>query len=138
MNPLSLLGSTGSIIAVLGLLGTLAGGAIVIIHEHDAKIVAQVAAQQAVVVAQAQHDQDQRTIAGLNKEATTAATRAAGLAQIKEAINAAPRTTTCANSPAIVALIGALRSSAGGGNADPAHALAGVSVGVPGIPSTTR
>lgn len=131
MNPLSLLGSGGSIAAVLGLVLTLGGGAYAVVHEHDAKLVAQVAAQQAVVAAQAQHEQDQRTISGMTEAASLRATRLTGAAKIKEAINAVPKSNTCATSPAIVALIGALRSGAGGGNADPAPTAAAHGLAVP-------
>lgn len=131
MNPLSLLGTGGSIAAALALALSLAGGAWAVVHEHDAKVIAQVAAQQAAVAAQAQHDQDQQVIAGLTMAAQKAAALASTMTKLKETIHATPTTNACANSPAIIALTSWLRSSSGGSDAHTAPTTAGGSVAVP-------
>lgn len=138
MNPLTMFGSAGSIIAVLGLLTTLGAGAAAIIHEHDAKLVATVAAEQATAAATALHAEDQRTIAGLNAEGVLAVTRMASNAKLKEVINATAPTSTCATSPAATAFVGGMRSGPVGGNADPSHAIAAVRVAVPGPAGAAR
>lgn len=117
-------------LALCGVMASLAVGGGLWFREHDAKVIAEVAAQQAVVAAQAQHDQDQRTIAGLTVAARKAVAVAAATTKLKEAINEAPSTSICATSPAITALVRGLRGSPGGGDAHPAPAIAGNGVAV--------
>lgn len=135
---LGLVGGGTNALAILGVIVSLGGGAMAYWHEHDARLVSEIAAKQAVVSAQAQHDQDQRTITGLSTEATLAVARAAGTARIKEAIHAAPKTNACASSPAIRALVTGLRGGPGGGNTEPAPTAAGLSMVLPASATAAR
>lgn len=135
MNPLLSMmtgGNPSLLIFPAALVGALSltTGAWVVVHEHDAKVIAEVAAQQATVAAQAQAQQDQRTIADLTTAHNTAIARLNALASLKEIIHAAPQTNTCASAPAIVALVGGLRGSQGGSNAHPTPTPAGRRVAV--------
>jgi hypothetical protein len=124
--------------AIGGIVLSIAGGGLLWLHEHDGKLQAQIAADQAVVAAKAQAEQDQRTIAGLSLTAQKAAALAATMTKLKEAINAAPKSKTCATSPAVVALYAGLRSGAIGGHTGAAGAAAGVNVALPGSAPAAR
>lgn len=138
MNPLALLGSGGSIVAVLVLLSGMGGAAALVVHEHDARIVAEVASKQAAAVAQEQRAETDREIADLTTAKNTAIARLTALASLKEQINAAPKTTTCTAAPAVRALLNGLRSRAGSGNAGPAGKAPANSMAVPSAADPSR
>lgn len=141
MNPLSLLGGIGSlggIAAVLGLLTTLGAGAAYVVHEHDARIVAEVASTQAVAAASAQAQDNKRTIANLILANNQAQDRLNALGKLKEAINAAPVTSTCLAAPSVRALVVGLRNRAGSGNTGAAPTPATANVAVPARTAATH
>lgn len=125
------IGPIGKIVGAGVLALSLGGGVALWFREHDARILAEVAAKQAVVVAAAQHAQDQRTISGLTQSAAQAVARVAATSKLKASIDATPSSNVCADSPAARAFLAGVRGGSIGGNASAAPAAAAGGVVLP-------
>ncbi len=117
-----------------GVLASLGAG-YAVYHGIQAAEAAKIELQQAKLVAAAQHEQDQRSIEGLQRSAALAADLAAQLAQLKEAIHAVPVTRACLSSPSGRAFSHWVRTS---GIAGAAAATAAGSMAVPGAAAHPR
>jgi hypothetical protein len=123
-------------LAVVGglVLSTLGAG-YAVYHGIQAAAASKIELQQAKLVAAAQHEQDQRSIEGLQQSAALAANLTAQLAQLKEAIHAVPVTRACLSSPAGRAFSQWVRTS---GIPGAAAATAAGSMAVPGAAAHPR
>lgn len=109
-------GPLGKILGVLLAVLSLGGGLIWIVQEHDAKVLAESAVQeQAKTIAVMKADAE-RSAAALVANAKATADIASKATTIREAVDAAPRTTGCSDSPAIRAALDGLRNTAAGAN----------------------
>jgi hypothetical protein len=123
------------IVAVVVGIAALSGGIAYAWHEHNdsvaqaARSAMDLAAQKAIN--QQQAEDAARVNTALRTEVAVANARAAAAADIRKQINAAPRTTGCATSPAIHAVLTGLQHGAGSPGPVAAPATAGHTVDVP-------
>lgn len=120
---------------IAGLIMSALGAGYAVYHGIQAAAVHKIELQQAKLIAQAQHDQDQRSIEALQAKADQAAALAAQVYQLKDALHAVPVSRSCLSSPAGRAFSVWLRSRGVSGAASQAPAN---SVAVPGSTSGSR
>ena len=112
------------------------GAGYAVYHGIQAAEAAKIELQQAKLVAAAQHEQDERSMAALETKAALAATLEAQLSNLKETIHAVPVTRVCLSSPAGRAFSVWLHNSSGLSGA--AGKAAGKPLAVPGAASGPR
>lgn len=121
-----LLSPFAKVVGGLMLVGALGIGIKVWFVEHDKAVVAGVeAAQSKALLASMQADYS-RVIAALQTQTAEAATQAASLTKAKEAVAHAPQSTSCVNSPAMLAALGSLRHKPAGSHNGSAAKHSGV------------
>ena len=108
------------IIGVLALLGTLAGLAKAWEVQHDAAVVARVAAAETAARLAVIQADDARTISALQERANEAEARAATLTKAREAVASAPNSSVCSKSGPVRAALGGLRNKPASGHSGPA------------------
>ena len=81
-----------------------------LMHVHDQSVLARQALATSEAVRKAEAEDHAKAVAALEANAREAAQRAATTAPIRNKINAAPRTNSCASSPAVRATLDGLRT----------------------------
>lgn len=117
--------------AILGLLGSVWGAVTVYNNGVREAALTKVALQQEKAVAAADKAANARAISALEAKAAKAEADKGRLASIMEAINAAPKSRTCVDTPVVRSYLSRLRNGSPGGNAGPTGKASSQSVGVP-------
>lgn len=91
---------------------SLAGGAAFLVHQHDNRVRAEVAAAEAAARLVTERADHARLVSVLEDRATAAEARAASTATIQRAISDAPASTACSQSAPMRAVVNGMRRPA--------------------------
>jgi hypothetical protein len=108
-------GTVGKVAMYASLAVALSGMAIGVVHEHDNRVIATVAAAEAAKTLETERADNARLVDALTARAAKAEAQAATITTVKEAIaRAKPSNFSCLRSDAGRAALGGLRHNAGG------------------------